>query len=210
MPNNRVRAAAEGLPTINRRAALVMSGSGLAAALLGVSVTAAKASPAPAARKLSDLEAAFRLEWNKLRAIEPEHAAAERRYFEERAELVEPVKRELTAAEAAAFRKLTVAELDEWRHPERLEFNEAIRAYNKAEWAIRRRTGFTKVDRAYQRQHSRVSAAADRVIRCPAHTFDDLAVKLRVHKAWGFDCSDLECVMDDIARIARKEGLAVS
>lgn len=204
MPNTSVRAAAEGMPAINRRTALVMSGSGLAAALLGVSVTAAKASPAPAVSKLSDLEAAFRLEWTKLRAIEPKHAAAERRYFEERAKLVKPVKREQTAAEVEAMRKITVAELGEWRHPGRLEFNEAIRAYNKADWAIRRRTGFTKVDRAYQRQHSRVSAAADRVIRCPAHAFEDIATKARVHKAWGFDCSDLECIMSDIARIARR------
>ncbi|AZO51270.1 MULTISPECIES: hypothetical protein [unclassified Mesorhizobium] len=209
MPNNRVRAAAEGLPTINRRAALVMSGSGLAATLLGVSISAANASPAPAVGKLSGLEATFFVEWTKLRAIEPEHAAAERQYFEERAKLVKPVRRELTATEVEAFRKMTVAELSDWRHPGRIEFDEPIRAYNKAEWAIRRQTGFTKIDRAYQRQHSRVSVAAGRVIRYPAQTFEDIATKARVHKAWGFDCSDLECVMKDIARIARGGGLSV-
>ncbi|TIT73696.1 MAG: hypothetical protein E5W60_01150 [Mesorhizobium sp.] len=104
---------------------------------------------------------------------------------------------------------MSVAELDQWRHPERLEFNEAMQAYNRAERAIRQRIGLAKIGRAYERQVSRVSAAADRVIRCPAHTFDDLAVKVRVHKAWGFDCSDLECVMKDIARIARGGGLSV-
>ncbi|TGT46838.1 hypothetical protein EN812_05725 [Mesorhizobium sp. M4B.F.Ca.ET.169.01.1.1] len=208
MPNTSVWAAAEGMPAINRRAALAITGSGFAAALLGVTVTPAKASPAPPASKLPGLEAAFRLEWHKLQAMEPEHTAAERRYFEERAQLVKPVMRENTAAEVEAVRKLTVAELGEWRHPGRLEFDEAIRTYNKAESAIRRRTGFTKIDRAYQCQHSRVSTAADRVIRCPAQTFEDIATKARVHKAWEFDCSDLECVMKDIARIARRGGLS--
>lgn len=210
MPNTSVRAAAEGMPTINRRAALAMSGSGFVAALLGVSVTAAKASPAPPASKLPGLEAAFRIEWKKLQAIEPEHTAAERRCSEERAKLVKPVEREDTAAEREAFRKMTIAELSEWRRPGRPEFDEAVRAYEEAELAIERRTGFTKIDRAYQRQIDRVSAAADRIIRCPAHSLEDLAVKARVDKVWGFDGDDLECIMRDIGRIARKGGFAGS
>ncbi|WP_143748325.1 hypothetical protein [Mesorhizobium carmichaelinearum] len=210
MPNTTVRAAAEGMPDVNRRRLLLgLAAASTAAVALAVAPHAHATSDQPSS-KLPGLEAAFYLEWNKLRAMEPDHAAAERRYFEERAKLVKPVMREHTAAELEAWRKITVAEMPEWRFPGRLEFDEAIRAYNKAEWAIRRRTGFTKIDRAYQGQHGRVSAAADRVIRCRAHTFEDLAAKARVHRVWEFDGSDLDWVMGDIARIARKGGLPVS
>ncbi|TIT27641.1 MAG: hypothetical protein E5W86_08655 [Mesorhizobium sp.] len=208
MPNTPIRAAAEGVPNVNRRSALAASGVGLVAALLGAAPS--KAAPAPVASRMAALEASFYLEWNKLRALEPEHGVAERRYFDERAKLVKPMKREDTPAEVEAAQKMTIGEMAEWsRRPNnaRFEFDEAIRAYNKAEWAIRRRTGFTKIDRAYNRQIDRASTAANRVIRCPASTFEDLAAKARVHKVWEFDEGDIEYIMADITRIARGEGV---
>ncbi|TGS47512.1 MULTISPECIES: hypothetical protein [unclassified Mesorhizobium] len=161
--------------------------------------------------KLVALEAAFNVEWNKLRALEPEHGAAERRYFDQRAKLVKPEMRETTQEEIEAVKKMTIAELrDSPLSGAAQEYAEALRAYNKAEWAIRKATGFTKIDRAYQRQHDRVSRAANAVLRHPGGSLDDLAVKVRVHRTWEFDGSDFDYIMDDIARVARKRGLAVS
>ncbi|TGR13192.1 hypothetical protein EN833_08470 [Mesorhizobium sp. M4B.F.Ca.ET.190.01.1.1] len=55
MPNTPVRAAAEGVPNVNRRSALAASGVGLVAALLGAAPS--KAAPAPVASRMAALEA---------------------------------------------------------------------------------------------------------------------------------------------------------
>ncbi|MBZ9926767.1 hypothetical protein [Mesorhizobium sp. BR1-1-4] len=165
---------------------------------------------AGATSKLPALEAAFFAEWNKLRALEPEHGAAERRYFDERVKLQKPVLRERTREEIEAVRNMTVAELGDMSRSlpgamAALEFDDALRTYNRAEWKVRCSTGFTRVNRAYQRQHARATAAANRVIRSPAHSFDDLAAKARVHKTWEYaDEADIGYIMADIARMAKK------
>ncbi|MEO5756032.1 MAG: hypothetical protein ABIQ51_04160 [Mesorhizobium sp.] len=48
MPNTTVQAAAEGLPSLNRRTALAFTGAGLIASLAGVAAAAAKPSPTAA------------------------------------------------------------------------------------------------------------------------------------------------------------------
>lgn len=205
MPNTHVRAAAEGMPEINRRRLLNLTGAGLAFAATAMATTLSVAAPTS---QVAQLEAAFHADWGKLRAMEPEHNAAERLYFDERAKLVRPVRRETTQEEIEAFRKLTVAELRDWKSPDAGEYDEALRAYNKAEWTIRRRTGFTKIDRAYQRQLARANKAANRVLFSPAETLEDLAAKVRVHRVWEFDGADFEYIMADIARVAGKGGVA--
>jgi hypothetical protein len=49
-------------------------------------------------------------------------------------------------------------------------------------------------------------AAANRVIRCPAQSFSDIAAKARVHRVWEFDGDDINHIMADIARVAGKGG----
>lgn len=156
--------------------------------------------------KVAELESVFQAEWQKHRDMLPTHDAAERRYFEERAELTRPVKREPTREEIDALRKMTV---DELRHANlgasTSEYDEAIRNYNKAEAAARRRSGFTKIDREFQRQMDRVSKIANRLLRCPARSLDDLAIKARVNRVWEIEGDDIGYIMADIARVARRE-----
>lgn len=214
MPNTHVPAAGEASPAtevmqigrFSRRRLLNLTGAGLAFAAAAMASTV-KPAPAALVSKMAELEAAFQAEWSKLRAMEPEHGAAERRYFDECAKLVKPVRRERTQEEIEAFSNLTIAELRDWKSPDAGEYDEASRVYNKADWTIRRRTGFTKIDRGYERQLGRTNKAADRVMFSAAETLDDLAAKTRVHRVWEFDGHDnFEYIMADIARIVGKGG----
>lgn len=265
MSNTSVRAPAEGMPNVNRRNALALAGSGVAAALATLALptrAVAAAEEAPVTRvnrlafelsgamddwmadlgvdgvpdlwkahvypasqsaypvgfehlgrgaggsKVAELETAFHAEWQKHREMLPEHNAAEKLYFKERSKLVKPVMRETTQEEIDAVSKLTIGELREWKSPTSATrgYNDALRAYNKAEWEVRRRTGYTKIDRAFMRQLDRAHAAANGVLRCPAQSFGDIAAKARVHRVWEFDGDDINYIMADIARVAGKGG----
>lgn len=203
MPNTSVRAAAEGMPNIDRRRLLNLSGAGLALA-----ATAMIAKPAPAATisKVAELEAAFHTEWQKHREMLPEHNAAEIAYFAEREKLVRPVMRKTSPEEIEAIRRLTIGELRDFKSFGNAadEYAEAIRTYAKADGLARRRTGFAKMDRAFVRQLDRAYAAANRLVRCPAQSFGDIAAKARVHRVWEFEGDDINYIMADIARVARK------
>lgn len=267
MPNTSVRAAAEGMPNIDRRNALALAGSGVAAALATMALPAravAAAEEAPVTRvnrlafelsgamddwmadlgvdgvpdlwkahvypasqsahpvgfehlgrgaggsKVAELEAAFHAEWQKHREMLPEHNAAEIAYFTEREKLERPVLRETSPEEIEAIRRLTIGELRDFKSFGNAadEYAEALRAYAKADALARRRTGFAKIDRAFVRQLDRAYAAANRLARCPAQSFSDIAAKARVHRVWEFDGDDINYIMADIARVARGGGVA--
>lgn len=267
MPNTSVRAAAEGMPNVNRRNALALAGSGIVAALATVAAPtrAVACTEAPVTRvnrlafelsgamddwmadlgvdgvpdrwkahiypasqstypvgfehlgrpvtgtsKVAQLEAAFQAEWQRHLDMLPEHDAAEQIYFEERSKLVKPVMKETTQEEIEAIRRLTIGEMRDFKSfgSAAREYAEAQRAYNKAEWLVRRRTGFTKIDRAFARQLDRAQAAANRLMRCPAQSFADIEAKARVHRVWQFEGDDINHIMADIARIAGRGGVA--
>lgn len=152
--------------------------------------------------KLFALEAAFHTEWAALRAMEPEHNAAERRYMD--AKIKRPVMGEMTSEEVDALRKTPVAELSKLP-PSRasIEYAEAMRVYDKADAAARRKTGFGKLERAYIKQIHRTSDAARAVLHQSAKTLAGLAAKERVHRVWEFDGEDFNYIMDDIANLTR-------
>lgn len=202
MPNTSVRAAAEGMPNVNRRRLLNLTGGGLAFAATAM---AAKSSVAAPTSLVVELETAFYAEWAALRSLEPVLNAAERRYMEIRAR--RPVMGEMTPEEVERLRNTTVADLAKLP-PSRasVEHAEALRAYNKADAAARRKTGFGKLDKAYAKATHRTCDAANALLRYPAATLDDLAAKVRVHRVWEYDGQDFNFIMDDIARVAGKGG----
>lgn len=161
-----------------------------------------KAAP-PVPSQVAILEAAFHAEWKKLRALEPALNAAEQRYFDIKGR--RPVMGEMTAEEVERIRRTAVADLAELP-PSRasVEHTEAMRAYNKADAAARRKTGYGRLDREYSKQTHRTGNAANALLRYPAKTLADLAAKERVHRTWEFDGQDFNCIMDDIARLASK------
>ncbi|PZV36758.1 hypothetical protein [Mesorhizobium kowhaii] len=203
MPNTSVRAAAEGMPNINRRRLLNLTGAGLA---LAATAMATKPSVAAPTSQVAELEAAFHAEWATLRSLEPALNAAELRYMAVRSK--RPVMGEMTAEELETLRKTAVADLAKMP-PSRasVEHAEALRAYNKADAAARRKTGFGKLDKAYAKATHRTSDAASALLRCPAATLHDLAAKVRVHRVWEYDGQDFNFIMDDIARVAGKRGV---
>ncbi|QKC91027.1 hypothetical protein EB230_23425 [Mesorhizobium sp. NZP2234] len=161
-------------------------------------------SPSPSPR-VAQLEAAFHAEWAALRAMEPAVNAAERRYMDSTG--WRPVMGEMTPEEVETLRKTAVADLAKLP-PSRasVEHAEAMRAYEKADAAARRKTGFGKLDKAYKNATHRTSDAANALLRYPAATLEDLASKVRVHRVWEYDGEDFNFIMDDIARVAGKAG----
>ncbi|MER9912258.1 hypothetical protein NKJ71_16670 [Mesorhizobium sp. M0050] len=202
MPNTSVRAAAEGMPNVNRRRLLNLTGAGLA---LAATAMGAKPSDAAPSAQVADLEAAFLAEWAALRSLEPALNAAELRYFAVRG--TRPVAGEMTAEEVETLRQTAVADLAKLP-PSRasVEHAEALRVYTKADAAARRKAGYSKLDRAYAKATHRTSDAANVLLRHPVTTLEDLASKVRVHRIWEYDGSDFDFIMKDIARLAGMGG----
>lgn len=154
-------------------------------------------------QKIAELEAAFHAEWAALRAMEPALNAAEVRYMDLKGR--RPVMAEMTPEEVERLRQTTVADVAKLP-PSRgsVEHAEAMRAYNKADAAVRRKTGFGKLDNAYRKATHRTADAANALLSYPATTLDDLAAKVRVHRVWEFDGEDFNYIMEDVARVAGK------
>lgn len=203
MPNTSSRAAAEGLPNVNRRRLLNLTGAGLA---LAATAMATKPSVAAPTSRVAELEAAFHAEWAALRAMEPDLNAAELRYMQIKGR--RPVLGEMTPEENERLRKTAGADLSKLP-PSRasVEHVEAMRAYTKADAAARRKSGFGKLDRAYAEATHRTGDAANALLRYPAATLDDLAAKVRVHRVWEYDGEDFNFIMNDIARVAGNGGV---
>jgi hypothetical protein len=203
MPNISVRAAAEGMPNINRRRLLNLAGAGLA---LAATAVAAKPSVAAPTSQVAELEAVFYAEWAALRAMEPALNAAELRYMQLKGS--RPVMGELTPEEDERLRRTAVADLSKLP-PSRasVEHAEAMRAYKKADAAALRKTGFGKLDRAYAKATHRTGDAANALLRYPVATIEDLAAKVRVHRIWEYDGQDFNFIMDDIARVGGEGGV---
>jgi hypothetical protein len=202
MPNTSVRAAAEGMPNVNRRTAL-MGAATFAATMMAVAPKA----KAEAASELALLEAAFNEEFAKHLAQCPQHSEAEEAYMKMRGK--RPEMPASTPEEVEAIRQMTIAEIGNLApSAASIAHAEAVRLYNKADAAARRRSGFAKLNREFEQQLNRVSATAWAVVSYPAQSLADLAVKIRVHKKWAFDESDLECLVDDVARVVEIGGAA--
>lgn len=158
-----------------------------------------------ASAAVAELEAAFHAEWKTLRAMEPGLNAAEARYYELRG--WPPKLGEMTDEEVDRLRRTPVADLVKLP-PSRanVEHTEAMRAYEKAERAAARKTGYGKLDKAYGAASKRCEEKAQALLRHPVWTLDELAAKVRVHRVWEYDGQDFEFIMNDIARIAGMGG----
>lgn len=174
--------------------------SAAAAGVLAISTTAGAAS------RLGELEAAFNDELAKWEAMSPEHNSAELRFMDALRKVPKPVKPEMTPAEVEAMRQMTLAEIGSRpTSVANIEYAEARKDYERAEAAARRRTGFAKIDRAYERQMWRTSDAAKAVMSAEASNIEDLAVKARVYQTWQKGAyEDLDDIMGEILRVARR------
>jgi hypothetical protein len=119
-----------------------------------------------------------------------------------------PVMRETPPEEIEAIRNMTIAQIGKMEpSTASLEHAEAVLLWNKADAAVRRKTGFDKIDRAYDKQTGITSSAADAVLRHPAKTIAGLAAKERVHRIWVFNGEDFNYILDDIARLTSNDAI---
>ncbi|MER9018892.1 hypothetical protein [Mesorhizobium sp. M0898] len=158
-----------------------------------------------AVSRLGELEATFNEELATWTAQAAAHSEAEKRFMEARAKLPKPVKADMTPAEVEAMRRMTLAEIvSRPASAADTEYAEAQKVYERAEAAAQRRSGFAKIDRAYERQMWRTSDAAKAVMSAEASNIEDLAVKARVYQAWHHGASEeLDDIMGEILRVAR-------
>lgn len=163
-------------------------------------------SPATPISELTELEATFNHELAKWEAMQPEHNSAEKRFMEARAKLPKPVKADMTPAEVEAMRRTSLAEIiSRPASVTDMEYAEAQKAFKRAEASARRRSGFAKIDRAYERQMWKTSDAAKAVMSAEASNFEDLAVKARVYQAWHKGAyEELDDIMGEIIRVTHK------
>lgn len=160
------------------------------------------AGPAGApASNLRQLESAFNAEWDKLEALSPAHSDAEEKYMAATAKIPRPVMPGMSQAELEAMRQMTLAEIGAMPRSTTAgaEYKEASKAYERKVSAARRRTGFGKIERAYERQMERAADAAYAVLNEEALTLADVVIKVRVHQKFYFTGDDFaEVIADDI------------
>ncbi|BCG80100.1 hypothetical protein [Mesorhizobium sp. 113-3-3] len=151
--------------------------------------------------KIFALEAAFHEEWRTLRTMEPALNEAEKNYWAFRVQ--RPVMGEMTDEEIKRLHATPVGDLANLP-PSRasIEHAAALRAYEKADAAAKRKSGFGKLERAYTKQMNITADAAGAVLREPAKCIAGLAAKERVHRVWEFDGEDFKHIMADIATLA--------
>lgn len=84
-------------------------------------------------------------------------------------------------------------------------------AWEAADEAAKQQSGFADADAAYGRQHWLTSLAANRILGFKARSFDDVKVKLQLHRKWGFDIGRLvPKISADINLIAKAQRQSVS
>lgn len=197
MPNNHVRAAAEGMPDINRRRMLNLTGAGLA--LAATSTIAGKASAAPIAAPAEHPDAElFRLdkEMDKATAAMNRALKAARRIDRKCDKLFPPEppkwkEPDIPEDARAAFHAMTVEDMvhnrsgiyDDWckEVEKQRAAHEALRASHLAKVdEIQREFGADAAEEAFDDSVSALYAVGRRIFATPAHTLEGLLIKLRV------------------------------
>ncbi|RWN28885.1 hypothetical protein [Mesorhizobium sp.] len=204
MPNITVRAAAEGMPAINRRRLLNLTGAGLALAATAASVRNASATPAaPADHPDAEL---FRLEQEmeeahaRMKRLERASSRADRKA--RKAVGPEPLRpfewekqapkmpEHLSEMHRTAMMSVLFGDLlkNDWQpEPVRawFEAREKEKARVEAAWdeysAKLKGLGYDAREDEFNECVSEVDAFTKRICSTPAHTFEGMAVKLRAH-----------------------------
>jgi hypothetical protein len=218
MPNTSVRAAAEGMPNLNRRTALAMTSAGIISAITVLSTSQARAMAVElpiidrralgaVSPRLQELEMAFNANWARVRALEPQLSATERKLNAARPP--RPVDEEWSADLHARFKEMPVGQLNDSTHPVVIETRE-VAARNTA-----RREAYkaacepfdAKLEQSesgYRRLLDNADRIGRRALRVPAESLADVMVKIRIHKVNIFDASEiLAVVLKDVARLDR-------
>lgn len=226
MPNTHVRAAAEGMPAINRRRLLNLTGAGLA--LAATSATLGKASAAPIDAALSEHPDAelFRLD----QEMEEAHARMERaseansRVSDKIEALLPPrplnpskwksppMPAHLKQQWDDGLKNVLFADIAkrDWQSEPVRAWFEAIdreKAQVQASWdewsALRderyRERNYDALEEAFNACVSEVDEFTKRICSIPAHTFEGMAVKLRAHVRSGGEIEKEEMYLDDYA-----------
>ncbi|TIP43673.1 hypothetical protein [Mesorhizobium sp.] len=226
MPNTPVRAAAEGMPAINRRRLLNLTGAGLALAATAASVRNASATPPVAAAAEHPDAELFRLEQEMEAAhARMETASESNSALSDKLEALLPPRplhpTDWKSPEMPAHLKQQwddglknvlfgdLAKRDWQSEPVRAWFDAIDRgkAQVQASWdewsTLRderyRERNFDALEEAFNACVSEVDEFTKRICSIPAHTFEGMAVKLRAHVRSGGEIEKEEMYLDDYA-----------
>jgi hypothetical protein len=228
MPNTSVRAAAEGMPNINRRRAML--GAGATAAALAVTSLPAESASHPD-EALFIIEKEFDAAEQSFRAALDTCTAAEKKATEaagpkpvmlsewEETKGKMPVDiKEIHDAALMNVRLGDAMNTKEW-HPEPVrayyDARAEERAAIKAAWdafAAKRDEFFVQFDckrleKEWEARFEEVAAIGDRIFETPAHTIEGMAVKVRAGKVLNLDDfagpdEVLASIAEDIERLS--------
>ncbi|MCF6099848.1 hypothetical protein L2252_10510 [Mesorhizobium muleiense] len=217
MPNTTVRAAAEGMPAINRRRLLNLTGAGLALAATAATVLKAPAAPIAATPAEHPDAELFRLDQEMEEAYSQMNRAAklckrldrkcEKLYPPDPPKWEEPPMPEDVRV---AFHAMTVKDMGTnrpaiyaaWSNEvkEQRAANNGLQQAYQAKWQeINRESGLDAAEDAFGVRVSEVDEFAKRICSIPAHTFEGMAVKLRAHVRCGGEIEKEEMYTDDYA-----------
>jgi hypothetical protein len=215
MSNTLVRAAAEGMPEINRRRLLNLTGAGLALAATSAAVRKASAAPidAPAEhpdaelfRLDKEMEEAFIQMNRQARVCERVSRKCEKLYPPEPPKWEDPDMPDHLHEMSLDRRIRDVGEIPEpiraWlkERREQRAANGALQEAYHAKWAeINREGGVDAAEEAFNACCSEHDDFAKRICSIPAHTFEGMAVKLRAHVRTGGEIEKAEMYLDDYA-----------
>ncbi|RWI22893.1 MAG: hypothetical protein EOQ92_18435 [Mesorhizobium sp.] len=224
MPNTSVRAAAEGMPDVNRRRLLNLTGAGLALAATAATVRNVSAAPIDAALAEHPDAELFRLDqemeeaYARMKRMERASSRADRKA--RKAAGPEPIRpfewerqqpkmpEHLSEMHRVAMKSVLVGDLlkNDWLpEPVRawFEAREKEKARVEAAWdeysAKRDALGYDANEDAFNACVSEVDEFTKRICSIPAHTFEGMAVKLRAHVRSGGEIEKEEMYLDDYA-----------
>ncbi|RWM14463.1 MAG: hypothetical protein EOR73_26610 [Mesorhizobium sp.] len=227
MPNTHVRAAAEGMPDVNRRRLLNLTGAGLALAATAATVRNVSAAPIDAPAEHPDA-ALFQLEQEmeeaharmeraskantrvsrKIEALLPPRPIHPRDWEKQKSKMPAHLKQQWDdGLKNVLF--ADIAKRDWQSEPVRAWF-EAIdreKAQVQASWdewkALKderyRERNYDALEEAFNTCVSEVDEFTKRICSIPAHTFEGMAVKLRAHVRSGGEIEKEEMYLDDYA-----------
>jgi hypothetical protein len=230
MPNTPVRAAAEGMPSINRRRAML--GAGATAAALAVTSLPAEPSSHPDEALFAlerEFDAAARVKELAVRVCtkaekKAAKASGPRPIMPHDWEVIKTkMPDDIAALHSAALQNIRFGDaLDMKWHPEPVRAYYAARSEERAkvkaaweEWDAKWRAALKQFDcerleEEYEARLDELHAIGGRIFETPAKTIEGVAVKLRAGDALGLQDFTDDVVLDSVAADIKRLAGAVS
>jgi hypothetical protein len=219
MPNTTVRAAAEGMPNVNRRRLLNLTGAGLALAVTAAGVRKAPAAPIDAEHPdaalfalESEMEEAHarmkRLERASSRADRKVRKAVGPRPLHPTDWEAPPMPAHLKQQWDDALKQVLFVDVGAgnwepapvraWRDEVKKERTRVEAAWDEYSAKLKE-LGYDAKEDAFNASVSELDDVAKRIFAIPAYTFEGMAVKLRAHVRCGGEIEKAEMYVDDYA-----------